>query len=132
VNLINVTGRGQIEGIHFVAYVVGSGSPTWLEGDIVWNIDGSAFGDVGGTEDFFGGQYYWNQLQYASDSWGVIKNGSFAGGTGYATTMYRLFNKDPMVFDQSVRLTWNNGSAGQATPPGTVNLSAIVFYYLDR
>lgn len=132
VDLINIAGRGQIEGIHFAAYVVGSGPPTWLEGDMGWNIDGTAPGNVGGTEDFFGGQYYWNQLQFGTNSWGLIKNGSFAGGAGYATTMYRIFERDPMVFDQSIRLTWNNGSAGQGTPPGPVNLSAIVFYYLDR
>jgi hypothetical protein len=131
VDLINITGRGQIEGLNFFVYVQNPGPPTWLEGDITWTTDGNPTGSVGGTEDFFGGQYYWNQLQFATDSWGVFKNGTF-DGSSYATGMYRLFNKDPMVFDQSFKLTWHNGQAGQSTPPGPVNLSSIVFYYLDQ
>ncbi len=132
IDLINITGRGQIEGLHFFVYEQGISSPTWLEGDMSWTIDGVLAGDVGGTEDFFGGQYYWNQLSYATDSWGVIKNASF-GGSFYATGVYRLFNKDPMIFDQSYKLTWHNGHVNQGSvPPGTVNLSTIVFYYLDQ
>jgi Protein of unknown function (DUF2961)/Collagen triple helix repeat (20 copies) len=131
VDLINVAGRGQIEGIHLFVYVPNNVTPTWLEGDMNWTIDGTLTGGAGGTEDFFGGQYYWGQLQYATDSWGVMKNGTF-DSSYYATGMYRLFNKDPMVFDQSIELTWHNGQSGQATPPGPVNMSAIVFYYLDH
>jgi Protein of unknown function (DUF2961)/Collagen triple helix repeat (20 copies) len=131
IDLINVTGRGQIEGIHLFVYNQTTGAPTWLEGDMDWTIDGSMTGAAGGTEDFFGGQYYWTQNQYTSDSWGVMKNGVF-DGSFYATGMYRLFNKDPMVFDQSMQLTWHNGQSGQSTPPGAVNISAIVFYYLDH
>jgi hypothetical protein len=131
VNLINIAGRGQIEGIHLFVYNQTTGQPTWLEGDVDWTIDGTNTGAAGGTEDFFGGQYYWTQNQYASDSWGVMKNGAF-DGSYYATGMYRLFNKDPMVFDQSIQIVWHNGQTGQNTPPGSVNLSAIVFYYLDR
>jgi hypothetical protein len=131
VDLINVSGRGQIEGVHLFVYVPQNITPTWLEGDMDWTIDGTFTGGAGGTEDFFGGQYYWSGLQYATDSWGVMKNGSF-DSTYYATGMYRLFNKDPMVFDQSVKLTWHNGEAGQNTPPPAVNMSAIVFYYLDH
>jgi hypothetical protein len=130
-NLLNVSGRGQIEGIHLFVYNQTTGAPTWLEGDMNWTIDGSISGGAGGTEDFFGGQYYWTQNQFATDSWGIMKNGAFDGNY-YATGMYRLFNKDPMVFDQSMQLTWHNGQAGQNTPPGAVNVSAIVFYYLDR
>jgi hypothetical protein len=131
VNLINVTGRGQIEGVHLFVYNQTTGQPTWLEGDMDWTIDGNYSGGAGGTEDFFGGQYYWTQNMFSSDSWGVMKNGPF-DSSYYATGMYRLFNKDPMVFDQSVQLTWHNGQSGQNTPPGAVNISAIVFYYLDH
>ena len=131
VNLLNITGRGQIEGVHLFVYNQQTGAPTWLEGDVNWTIDGTNTGGAGGTEDFFGGQYYWSQNQYASDSWGIMKNGIF-DSSFYATGMYRLFNKDPMVFDQSMQLTWHNGQSGQATPPGAVNISAIVFYYLDH
>jgi hypothetical protein len=131
VDLINISGRGQIEGIHLFVYVPQNITPTWLEGDMDWTIDGTFTGGAGGTEDFFGGQYYWSGLQYASDSWGIMKNGPF-DGSFYATGMYRLFNKDPMVFDQSVELTWHNGQSGQNTPPPAVNMSAIVFYYLDH
>ena len=130
-DLLNISGRGQIEGIHLFVYKVGVTSPSWLEGDMNWTIDGTASGGAGGTEDFFGGQYYWSGLMYATDSWGIMKNGMF-DNVAYATGMYRLFNKDPLVFDQSMQITWHNGSAGQSTPPGAVNLSAIVFYYLDR
>jgi hypothetical protein len=131
INLINIAGRGQIEGIHLFVYNQQTSAPTWLEGDVNWTIDGSLTGGAGGTEDFFGGQYYWSQNQYTSDSWGIMKNGIF-DSSFYATGMYRLFNKDPMVFDQSMQITWHNGQVGQAAAPAPVNVSAIVFYYLDH
>jgi len=131
VDLINVVGRGQIEGVHFFAYQATAGLPTWLEGDVTWTVDGVRMGNAGGTEDFFGGQFYWGQLQYGTDSWGVMKNGMFAGSL-YATGMYRLFNKDPMLFDSAYKLTWHNGQVSQGTPPGTTQISSIVFYYLDN
>lgn len=131
VDLINATGRGQIEGIHLFAFQQSGGPPSWLEGDVTWTADGVQMGNAGGTEDFFGGQFYWGQLQYGTDSWGVMKNGPFAGAF-YATGMYRLFNKDPMVFDSSFKLTWHNGQVNQNTPPGATQISSIVFYYLDR
>jgi hypothetical protein len=130
-DLINVTGRGQIEGVHLFVYKSGVSIPTWLEGDMAWTTDTSTTGDVLGTEDFFGGQYYWGQLQYSTDNWGVIKNGTFAGSL-FATGMYRLFHKDPVTFNSSFKLTWHNGHVNQGTPPGTVNVSSIVFYYLDQ
>jgi len=130
-DLINMTGRGQIEGIHLFAFQQSGGPPSWLEGDVTWTVDGVQMGNAGGTEDFFGGQFYWGQLQYGTDSWGVMKNGPFAGAF-YATGMYRLFNKDPMVFDSSFKLTWHNGQMNQNTPPGATQISSIVFYYLDR
>lgn len=131
IDLVNITGRGQIEGVNLFVYAASTGTPSWLEGDMAWVVDTAITADVLGTEDFFGGQFYWNQLSYASDSWGVIKNGSFAGSY-YATGAYRLFNKDAMAFDSSFKLTWHNGHVNQGPPPGTVNVSSIVFYYLDQ
>lgn len=131
IDLANITGRGQIEGVNLFVYEQTGNQPGWLEGDMAWTVDNNVASDVLGTEDFFGGQFYWNQLAYASDSWGVIKNGTFAGAY-YATGMYRLFNKDPMTFNQNFKLTWHNGHVNQGVPPGTVNVSAIVFYYLDN
>ncbi len=131
IDLINVVGRGQIEGVHLFAYQATGGLPTWLEGDVTWTVDGVQMGNAGGTEDFFGGQFYWGQLQFGTDSWGVMKNGTFAGSL-YATGMYRLFNKDPMLFDSAYKLTWHNGQVSQGTPPGTTQISSIVFYYLDQ
>ena len=131
IDLVNTTGRGQIEGIHLFVFKQTGGPPSWLEGDVTWSMDGVQMGNAGGTEDFFGGQYYWGQLQFATDSWGVMKNGVFSGSY-YATGMYRLFNKDPMVFDSSYKLTWHNGQLNQSSPPGPVLMSSIVFYYLDN
>jgi hypothetical protein len=132
VDLLNITGRGQIEGVNFFAYQGGGGPPTWLEGNVNWAADGAQSSYAGGTEDFFGGQYYWSQNQYSTDSWGIVKNSTFLGGALYATGMYRLFNKDPLVFDSSFKMTWHNGQVNQANPPGPVNMSTIVFYYLDQ
>ena len=131
IDLINVTGRGQIEGIHFFAFQGGNGPPGWLEGDVTWTVDGALAGNAGGTEDFFGGQFYWGQLRFGTDSWGVMKLGSFAGAY-FATGMYRLFNKDPMLFDSAYKLTWHNGQVNQGVAPGNTLISSIVFYYLDH
>ena len=131
IDLINTVGLGQIEGIHLFMFAQTGGPPSWLEGDVTWFMDGVQMGNAGGTEDFFGGQYYWSQLQFGTDSWGVMKNGAFSGSY-FATGMYRLFNKDPMVFDSSYKLTWHNGQLNQSSPPGPVFMSSIVFYYLDH
>lgn len=131
VDLLSVSGRGQVEGVQLFAFQQTTAGPTWLEGDVTWTVDGVQMGNAGGTEDFFGGQYYWGQLQFATDSWGVMKNGVFSGSY-YGTGMYRLFNKDPMVFDSAFKLTWHNGQVNQGTPPGPVLMSSIVFYYLDN
>ena len=121
-------GRGAIDSIQMV--VIGENSlPTWLEGNPTVATDGAGF-HYGGTEDFFGTQYYGEDSKgKQSDSWGIPMNRPYQDG--FVTGMYRFFRKDPLPFDESVRFTWSNGQQGEAVTPA-VNVSALVFYYLDR
>ena len=78
----------------------------------------------------------WSQNHNATDSWGVVKCGPFGNGTGtgphFAVTAYRIFDREPMIFDSAARLTWHNGQINQgSSPPGPTKASAIVTYYLD-
>gem|GEM_PF-5529676 len=137
-DLCSITGRGQIESVQMLMFQAPMtvANPTWLEGNMEWRIDGQPVEFATGTEDFFGGQYYWGQNHNATDSWGVVKCGPFGNGNGtgphFAVTAYRIFSKEPMIFDTSARLTWHNGQVNQgSSPPGTTSASAIVTYYLD-
>ena len=73
----------------------------------------------GGTEDFFGGQFYFVELPVRMDDFGVVSRGPRSHGYFY-TTMYRYFRNFPVVFHSSLSFTWENGQRGEGTPP-TIN-----------
>lgn len=133
-DLINVSGRGQIEGIHVFMYAAAP-EPSWLEGNPTLLIDGQTL-SYGGMEDFFGSQYYGLQsLGLTTESWGIPQNGMFSTNNYaqrlWGTGMYRLFRKDPLIFNSGCKLTIFNGQAGQAGTPPAVSVSAIVFGHMD-
>lgn len=125
--LPTVTAAGQIDSVQM--FISGIGIPTWLEGNPSIVSDGVTFA-YGGTEDFFGSQYYseGNTRPY-SDSWGFSY---FNQNTGVATTptvggdgtgMFRFFDKDPQIFNTSTTMTWPNTSLS------SVRVWSLVTYY---
>ncbi len=121
---------GQIDSVDQIVYQSGTGQqPTWLEGDPTWTNDSITYA-YGGTEDFFGGQYYFQQNQPRNRDYGVGHIGPALAIT--LTSFYRYF-PDPMTFTSSSKYTWYNGQSGQGpNPPGTVNVGALVVYYTSQ
>jgi len=131
-------GRGVVDSIQLLtAGPYGDGQPRWLEGNPSFMID-NGLGDwhSGGTEDFFGTQGYGFGLHQTTDSWGMptLKR---IGGNQLCVTMYRFFDRDPVIFNQSCKFTFTNGQQGQGPerpppPPPQINVAALVTYYLDH
>ena len=140
-NLLNTKGKGTMDGIQlFTAGTITPGytgdpnrfPPCWLEGNPAFTIDGG-LGDwhTGGAEDFFGTQGYGMGLHQTTDSWGMPTRKPISDDQ-FAVTMYRFFDRDPVIFDQSCTFTICNGQQGQgdgAQPPD-LTVAALVSYYL--
>jgi hypothetical protein len=123
--LPSVAGPGQLDSIFLLTAGI-AGSPQWLEANPSLNIDDVPYA-YGGTEDFFGGQYYFVELPVRTDEFGVARLGPGSHGNFY-TTMYRYFRDYPVVFHSSLSFNWANGQRGQGTPP-TINAAANIVYY---
>lgn len=131
--LPEVTGRGVIDSLQVWAWASATTVTRWLEGTPTVAIDGYDF-QYGGTEDFFGIQYYGGDLANGSArctaSRGIpMINLTAVDGT-YYTAMYR-FLKD-QIFDTSAAITMTNGQANQGggSPP-SLNVTSLCIYYLD-
>jgi hypothetical protein len=123
VNVIpTVAGAGELESVYFVSSAPGQVEPQWLEQNPHIAVDGTDFW-YGGTEDFFGNQFYADQFHGRADEYGVGRYFSSAApdNTTYWTA-YRYFRESPMVFNTSLGMTWQNAyeGAGPATKVGTL------------
>ena len=124
--LPTVTGAGELESIYFVSSAPGPTEPGWLEMPPTIAVDGTAF-VFGGTEDFFGNQFYGDQFQGRTDEYGIARY--FSSGAPDSTTYwtaYRYFRESPMVFNSSLGMTWQNAGAGSL--PATRVGSLAVYY----
>ncbi len=134
--LPTVTGPGELESIHFFALGIPAGSepkygglPTWLEGDPTLTVDGTTY-QYGGTEDFFGSQFYATGFVPHADEYGFAALGSSISNSNTYTGMYRYFDQYPMRFNSSLGITWANGQANEgAGPPPTIKFTSMVVYY---
>jgi hypothetical protein len=125
--LPTVTGSGVIEGINFNVIQQGSGGPNydgWMETKPTINTDGINF-IYGGTEDFFGTNFYGQytigkQSNYA----GIVFNSqiTIAGTTYNAANSFRIFKPDPIIFNNYVSFQWNSTAAN-------TTVSSLVYYY---
>ncbi len=125
--LPSVVGPGQLESIFLLASGL-EASPQWLEANPRLDIDSVPY-TYGGTEDFFGGQYYFVELLVHTDEFGVARLGLGSNGVFY-TSMYRYFHDFPVIFQSSLSFTWANGQKGEGTPP-TINTAANIVYYTE-
>lgn len=124
---------GEIESVLLIIY--SSGGYTYLEGNPSFTVDGGTGQISGGTEDFFGGQYYWNNgsNRYQADEWGAWL-GSYAnqGGTNDTITYRWFFPYIRQVFNSSISFTWINGQVGQGVAPGTVTVYGLITYWTSQ
>ena len=124
-----VSGAGELESIYFVSSAPGNVEPTWLEQNPQIWVDGTEFW-YGGTEDFFGNQFYGDQFQGRADEYGIARDYQSAE-PDYTTywTAYRYFRESPMVFNQSLGMTWQNAPTG-AGP--AANVGTLAVYYTTQ
>lgn len=125
--LPSVAGPGELDSIFLLASGVAP-APQWLEANPTLNIDGVPYA-YGGTEDFFGGQYYFVELPVHTDEYGVARLGLGSNGV-YYTAMYRYFHDFPLVFHSSLSFRWANGQKGEGAPP-TIKTAANLVYYTE-
>ena len=91
--LPTVKGAGELESIYFVSSAPGPTEPGWLEMPPTIAVDGTAF-VFGGTEDFFGNQFYGDQFHGRTDEYGIARY--FTSGAPDSTTYwsaYRYFRE---------------------------------------
>lgn len=145
-NTTQISGRGQIEFISHVLLGVnatGSGCNvlTCLEGEYGLNIDG-ALQTYGRSDNFWGGNYYWNQgtsgtygettavgpdcglFTWVGQSW----QGSFN------LHGYRFFYDKPIFFDQSFQFSWTYGNSSRSVFGSGISNAQNIFivsYWLE-
>jgi hypothetical protein len=117
-----VSGPGELESIYFVSSAPGQVEPHWLEQSPDITVDGTDF-RYGGTEDFFGNQFYGDQFHGRTDEYGIARyyKSNPPDNTTYWTA-YRYFRESPMVFNTSLGMVWQNAYMGNgpATQVGTL------------
>lgn len=121
-----VAGAGELESIYFVSSAPGKVEAQWLEQNPIIAVDGTNF-HYGGTEDFFGNQFYGDQFHGRTDEYGIARAYS-SGAPDYTTywSGYRYFKESPMVFNSSLGMTWQNVSA-DAGPASRVGTLAVYY-----
>jgi len=122
-------GAGELESIYFVSSAPGKVEPQWLEQNPHIAVDGTDFW-YGGTEDFFGNQFYGDQWQGRADEYGIARDYQSAApdNTTYWSG-YRYFRESAMVFNNSIGMTWQNAGAG-AGP--AAQLGTLAVYYTTQ
>ncbi len=136
-NLINISGRGELEGVQMFLES-GNANTSCLEGHVKVTIDGTQTIEVGGTEDFFGGHVYFTLPIRDLSRGGMTSTSTNTSppplDAGPGSSMYRLWGigrDEQLAFNSSLLMNWTNGQASVGDP-GSVNLACNVFYYTDH
>lgn len=134
-NLLNYTGGpGVLHGINFLVNCAGTDVNS-MEGLLQAYVDGetTASFQSSGTEDYFGGEFFFQAGTFATRQQGCTYIGATGGSApSGATTMsgYRFHVDDPLVFNTGMRFTWTNGNASVSNQPsGNATFLANVWYY---
>jgi hypothetical protein len=130
--LLNVTGRGLLHSLQ-LAMRNGQTDGQYMEGNIEIYVDGEsrpAYASSGTEEFFYGGIYFINP--FWTPMGGCTLSIHEPGNVERRTSAYRVFAKDPIPFDESLRIVWHNGQGGQGEVPGTTVVDAQSVLYLRR
>jgi len=113
--------------LYQVTLAVQSGNLNFLEACMRVYLDGATEPLLlsSGTEDYFLGTYYFNRGTYHLPMAGVThldtKNNTFSA--------YRFHEQDPIIFKNTLRLTWRNGEATENGKPfGDPKPSTVTTY----
>ncbi len=128
--LPSIAGQGELESIYFVSTAPGAVEPQWLEANPQIAVDGADF-HYGGTEDFFGNQFYGDQFHGRTDEYGIARDYQSAApdNTTYWSG-YRYFRESPMLFGSSLGMTWTNTSP--VFGPVAAQVGSLAVYYTSQ
>jgi len=132
VELLNIQGRGLLHSLQMAMRNPDTGGQ-YMEGNIEIFVDGEtrpSYASSGTEEFFFGGIYFINP--FWTPSGGCTLSIHEPGNSDRRSSAYRVFEKDPVTFDESIRVVWHNGQHGQGDVPGTTILDAQSVVYLQR
>jgi hypothetical protein len=124
-----VSGAGELESIYFVSNAPGAVEPHWLEVNPILTVDGTNF-QYGGTEDFFGNQFYGDQFHARTDEYGIARY--FSSGAPDNTTYwsgYRYFRASPLIFNASLAAQWTNTDTGDGP---AAEVGSLAVYYTQN
>jgi hypothetical protein len=127
--LPEASGPGELESIYFVSSAPGPTEPSWLEIAPVLAVDGTTFRFLG-CEDFFGNQFYGDQFHGRTDEYGIARY--FSSGAPDNTTYwsgYRYFRESPMLFTNSLGITWLNA---YVPAQAATRVGSLVVYYTEN
>lgn len=129
--VLQSTGRGHFVGCNLSVQTLGTPSLSFLEGIDTIHVDGEDEPalKVWGTEDFFGGSFYFCRGPYAGPYSGATvldaKLGRFAG--------YRLFIADAITFTKAIRVVINHGEYFHSGPigdyEGRADYCSVAYWY---
>jgi hypothetical protein len=127
--MLDAAGAGKVVGVSFTeegAYY--DGLTVFMEGDERVYLDGSRTPQMygTGTEDFFGGAYYYDRGPFAAPDHGATAK-QLADLRGL-TSQYRLLLSDPWPFVDGVHLGIEHG-AGDGMPTA---FHSVVYWYAGR
>lgn len=132
VEILNLQGRGFLHSLH-LAMRNPDAPGQYMEGNMEIYVDGEtkpSYASSGTEEFFFGGIYFINPF-WTPDG-GCTLSIFDPDNPDHTSSAYRVFAKDPIVFDKSLRILWHNGQQGQGEVPGTTVVDAQSVVYLQR
>ncbi len=103
--ILDAHGRGQFVGLSLNAESY-SNNLGFLEGDEIYDVDGTRRGQGTGTEDYFNSGWYFDEGTYAGPYHGLIIKDTKRG----RIAAYRWHIADPIPFDDSIRIAIEHGT----------------------
>jgi hypothetical protein len=132
VEVLNIKGRGFLHSLQ-MAMRNRESVGQYMEGNVEIYVDGepkSSYSSSGTEEFFYGGIYFINP--FWTPNGGCTLSINEPNNPERCTSAYRIFAKDPIPFDESLRIVWHNGQRGQGDVPGTTVVDAQSVVYLQR
>lgn len=129
--LLDYTGgkRGRLLGVY---WSLDGPSQNLLEGNFKIYRDGAGtpFFETPGSEDFFCMPAYFASFN-APTEFGNSIGLTLKNNAGGQFTAYRMFLKDPIVFNTGCKVTWNAGDTAQQNWTGTCDVYYSIMYYTE-
>ncbi len=127
----SIVGHGVLYSTYFHGY--STDSMGFLEGNIRISTEGSGrpILEGSGAEDYpLYAFYFQGPIPRCTDFIGVVNKTDVVGN--HQVGFYRMFIRDPIVFDMSMTILWQNGQEQQFVPVVNTRMRTCVLYYTDN